>query len=657
MTQTPPSEFDARIGRLVDRIMQRGVVPFVGAGFSYGAAHPEGWVSTGGRMTEKLSVLLGQAPAVATGNDAIQSLPAGTDLASDTFDALTSATKSNPGLARLAELAALKISLKEVCEQLEIYKYAELQPLASHRYLAYLAREGLVREVITTNYDCCIERAFEQSLALPASTAGGAACVIQSLEQYRQSAAKHNKAGDLIIYKINGCAKVYAKAKSLCEDAPSGDTERAWHNAADRIVLTERQLQTFRRENWARDLFLDRARSRSLLFCGFGSEEPQIRHTAVALMNEFASDHAEGAPPASNQRIVGLANIPFIHVHDAHLSFYQLQILVAFWEAHKGAIQGGADGMRPMMETVFSGLDARAAGPAAKGLTQPIPPSQSATENKLSADLFMQAIFERAFERLVRDQIYQGPFCVWLRQLTGESKLWTYHLECWLGLKGQTAADRMSRLGYLLQPVPDKCSFPLRLWRMIWSVHAPAQAMPAGWYMPMRENALLLMTTLLLMSLSAQEDRFDLDGPDAAVRADQPLGLGVEFSLPARPLGKAQNPSRTFFVHLVSQAALAESPALLPRQQGSRLLRVIAVPTCERRRPLGRWIVRRQAEGPDQRGKLQCGVRVTVSAAELVSAAGRPERFADALQDSFAASRPRSAVRLNLKHSSQGVAE
>lgn len=69
--------------------------------------------------------------------------------------------------------------------------------------LVYLVREGLIREVITTNYDCCIETAFADSLppgAMPDEQLG----VIRSLEEYRHEAGRHTEAGHLLVYKING---------------------------------------------------------------------------------------------------------------------------------------------------------------------------------------------------------------------------------------------------------------------------------------------------------------------------------------------------------------------------------------------------------------------------------------------------------------------
>ncbi len=54
------------------------------------------------------------------------------------------------------------------------------------------------------------------------------------------------------------------------------------------IILTERQLQNWRENKWARDLFRVRCRTRSILFSGFGSQEPQIRHTVLQVKEAVA---------------------------------------------------------------------------------------------------------------------------------------------------------------------------------------------------------------------------------------------------------------------------------------------------------------------------------------------------------------------------------
>jgi SIR2-like domain len=152
--------------------------------------------------------------------------------------------------------------------------------------LAYLAREGLITEIITTNWDCGIEHAFGRSFGWNReSAAGEALAVIRNLYQYRTGGGRRYTRDAhyrpiLHLYKINGCAQEYGNylqaIGTIHQTDPSFEP-----GVAQRLVLTERQLQTFRSEYWARDLFQDRRRTHALLLCGFGSEEPQVRHTAL----------------------------------------------------------------------------------------------------------------------------------------------------------------------------------------------------------------------------------------------------------------------------------------------------------------------------------------------------------------------------------------
>ena len=88
---------------------------------------------------------------------------------------------------------------------------------------------------------------------------------IRRVDEYRRWGAfrrRGRRRPVLRLYKINGCAAAY-------ERDPAAE--------ADRIALTEHQLQGFRGNHWAADLFRDRARGHRLLFSGFGSSEPQYQ--------------------------------------------------------------------------------------------------------------------------------------------------------------------------------------------------------------------------------------------------------------------------------------------------------------------------------------------------------------------------------------------
>ena len=248
------------------------------------------------------------------------------------------------GLAKLAELYLLFDNETELCSLLKISQFTRLQPTPAHRYIAYLVREGALNEVITTNYDTCLERAWLESKGQPAGDefthpirkmqpddGSGWQVVTDHLEY---SGINGNGAPSGVggmqrarLFKINGCAlrlsdaKETAQAKKLAE--------------AQRIILTERQLQSFRKETWAREMFRDRLRHKKLLFSGFGSEEPQIRHTVLALLDELSDLHSQ-CPDKSNETANPdggwqTRTAPIVHQYGPHLTFNQNQILLAWW--------------------------------------------------------------------------------------------------------------------------------------------------------------------------------------------------------------------------------------------------------------------------------------------------------------------------------------
>lgn len=279
------NSFQFRLERLLKRLQEGAVIPFVGAGISLSARVPSPPFVPSikyleDRLCERLEAELATDGPDTLNNRMIRSFynPVKDNPAKD----------EKPSLAWLSELGALLWGHAEVCQVLQIVQFAKLEPLSAHRYLAYLAREGLVTEIVSTNYDCCIEKAYRASFGDKAPEAIPLA-VISTLSDYRANGGTLTIDGRpaLRLYKINGCAQAYTDKMPLVPDKASDEQRREWREAAERIILTERQLQNFRNERWVEDLFRDRARSRNLLFCGFGSEEPQVRHTALSLVAEF----------------------------------------------------------------------------------------------------------------------------------------------------------------------------------------------------------------------------------------------------------------------------------------------------------------------------------------------------------------------------------
>jgi hypothetical protein len=237
---------------------------------------------------------------------------------------LSSIREAGRDLSRWAELACQFIGPDAAAEAIGFGDWLNIEPTDAHRYLALLVRERLIDEVLTTNYDCLLERALEQSAAPPVPTRAWPTieptCVIWDVLTYREHAGKRAGPRSILLrlVKLNGCARAYSESA-----AP-----------ATTMALAERQLQDWRRNLWSEQLFRDRLRGRRLLFVGFGSDDPMVRHTSLQVVEEFAS--ADGRPAAGPGACppCRLPNAPFVSELKP-LRFNQRQILARFCLAHR----------------------------------------------------------------------------------------------------------------------------------------------------------------------------------------------------------------------------------------------------------------------------------------------------------------------------------
>lgn len=410
------------LDRLLDRLLDGVIVPFLGAGVSnrarsrrrdcgdrdsdFGTYHPTVW-----HLVRRLvRSLLADLRATGADADGLRALllptspwilppPPPAHPPSRTVAAVIAATSDEKALVDyLIELSASRLDKwteahvakrgwANTVEVLRIDRMADLEPQPAHAYLAYLAREGLVSEVITSNYDTCLELAVERSL-LPGGRdpAGLPVRVVCDLEDYRRDGATTQtgpatlRRPVLHVYKINGCAERYRASLVHPRQQP---------DYAERIVLTERQLQTFRGERWAEDLLRDRSRCRALLFCGFGSDEPQVRHTLLAVAREYSTDGCRAAPTSDDERERSVArgwgarNAPFMSAYEATLTFTQHQVMRGYADAH-GA--GSSASLEAWISNVISGGDA--------------PWFQNGSAEQMPADLFWRRVFQAAWLRL-----------------------------------------------------------------------------------------------------------------------------------------------------------------------------------------------------------------------------------------------------------------
>ena len=235
-----------------------------------------------------------------------------------------------PPLGEVAELCWSILGPAKTCKELALKEWNTFQPTEAHHFLAVLVREGLITEILETNYDELVEDAVEETFGEKDSRPRKPVAVIQDLHSYRDQIAKPRRPAKhealVKLIKLNGCAGHYRK------EMAKNPSDSRKEELARRIILTEEQLQSWGDKVWARELLSDRVRSRSLLFIGFGNQDPIVRHHAIAVIREFGAYAEIDRSPETDW--YKLPNAPFVAAYDPNLTFYQHQLLRAFRDAH-----------------------------------------------------------------------------------------------------------------------------------------------------------------------------------------------------------------------------------------------------------------------------------------------------------------------------------
>lgn len=338
---TPDNAFDY----LAERIFNHRCTPFIGAGISNLSQHPSGW--QGHKVAEMIRKVLEPTLDRIMAPGAVSYLCGKCHSCFHSKHPAVAAMPTKKEPCRLCDLRRIweKNKLAEACEAfvwehpnfseaivdlvntLDIAQFAGLEPTPAHYYLAFLAREGLITEFISTNYDCNLEKAYRATLQ---DDSEDGVDRIADLPQYTQlsGAASHTNPGrDTLrfpkLYKINGCAQQYAEDSSP--------------QKAQTILLTEGQLQNWRTRHWAADLFRVKFRSSSIVLIGFGNEEPQIRHTVQEVLEEYS--HHTPSRPTHKTIFDHTNNAPIVTLFEPYPSFPQRQLIHGFaqWMGFAGA--------------------------------------------------------------------------------------------------------------------------------------------------------------------------------------------------------------------------------------------------------------------------------------------------------------------------------
>lgn len=315
--EEPTLDRDALMDALAQDAQVGSLVPFLGAGVSLTARLPGDnsfqpsveWISR--------QVWNGLDHSKLDGSGLVDAVVSG--LHPEPFQA----TK----LDQLAEVAAWNDGRAAVVESVGMGVFTELVPTTAHRTIARMAREGWVSEVITTNYDTCLEKAYQGTFRHQRRSAEGERCpaVITTDGEYRRLGRPDHLDGRgadgppvLRLYKINGCAQAWVNAAKAWRSDPTSCELRSQLSACcDRILLSDPQLAALD-SPWKLDLLRDRMRSRRLVYSGFGGQEGQIRYTHLAV---------DGEGRESQPNATAVYHGPVVHVFEPEPNFFQLQLL------------------------------------------------------------------------------------------------------------------------------------------------------------------------------------------------------------------------------------------------------------------------------------------------------------------------------------------
>lgn len=470
--------FGQRWEALVDACLGGEILPFLGAGMSYGAtlkgdlpARYGKTMPSTGQLVEAMLSDLKKAPLHPLVDWADQEL--------QRIDTLPVKSFADAAQLFIDVHPQGEPGLYEKEAPLDMRLFLGISPLLGHRYIVWLVREGLFSEVISTNYDCALETAFEESFGATFPPNTHVSHAISDLAKYRSAAHDGQRLHHgvptpvLRIYKINGCARAYLKDKR-----------------EDFIVITDRHLQDFGQRQWAHDLFRDRFRSRKTVFSGFGAEEPQIRFTALRVIEEF--ELAESTD-----------NHCFLHVFGSTLTASQLQIA-------KASVPPVAKRPNPWA-AVFTGAD--------KALFD-----EPAAAHGLSAAGFWRKLFNAVIPRLLERRLERCLVFAWLREHDGHLPL-SLAVVHDLRKQMRDGADPSPWLKAFLD-IPAASTSPL-LMHLCWRLRQIGDAgkpVPDGYYEECDRAESFPVMLLYLMQL------LGCSANDAVLRADN-IGFWLRFDV------------------------------------------------------------------------------------------------------------------------------
>jgi hypothetical protein len=206
-----------------------------------------------------------------------------------------------------------------------------------HAVLAWLALEGVLPVVLTTNYDMLLEGGYRVAGMLPRvpGVSRGSTADLDWNRRLRyftpiSEATQFFTHGDgyasALILKIHGCVRSYREHRSSEEPG-------SWRGVLRTIVFTFREIQNWREDSWSRDYIKTLLRTRTVAFVGYSTADPVIHDTFRNVYEEMARyrvpRRGERATAADAGEERGTRANAFFFRYGAKSEFHALEILRA----------------------------------------------------------------------------------------------------------------------------------------------------------------------------------------------------------------------------------------------------------------------------------------------------------------------------------------
>ncbi len=211
-----------------------------------------------------------------------------------------------------------------------------------HFALAWMAHEGLLPVVVTTNYDLLLEGAFrlagmepqmaEENLKNPLEAVPRADSDLRwnrRLQRFTPiaDATEFFSYGDgyesAMLLKIHGCVYRYRYESR---------TAAGWRNVLPTMVFTFREIQNWREDSWSRDFLRTLMRTRTIAFAGYSTADPVIHDTFRSVYEEMARYRARRfrqQPPQHEPDQPAESGAAFYYSAATKREFHALEVLRA----------------------------------------------------------------------------------------------------------------------------------------------------------------------------------------------------------------------------------------------------------------------------------------------------------------------------------------